>query len=93
MAALTTATLYSDGADVVPVTFSPLTRVDGVATWVDFSVADVDLRPSMTLSITQPKSGGVVGRVKGKITMPYLAADGITKRTAFVNLEAVLPTR
>lgn len=91
MAALTAVTLQTNAAGTATATYTPLTKQDGVSTWVDFAVADVNLRPNLTLSVTQPKAGGAVGRVKGKVSFPFYAADGSTRRVGFVNIEAVLP--
>lgn len=91
MAALTAVTLQMNAAGTATATYTPLTKQDGVSTWVDFAIADVNLRPSLTHSVTQPKAGGAVGRVKEKVSVPFYAADGSTRRVGFINVEAVLP--
>lgn len=72
-------------------TFTPVTKSDGVSVWTDFAVSSPELRPQITFSVTQPKAVSGVGRVKLKVTFSYLAADGKTVRTAFINTEAVIP--
>lgn len=91
MASLANTTLFDDQAGTNALTFSPVTKRDGVAFWTDFGVVNPELRPVLTLSVVQVKANGTVGRVKGKISLPFLGADGTTVETGFVNFEAVIP--
>lgn len=88
MTALAVFTM-SDGTSTR--TFTPLSKKDGVSLYVDLANPNPELRASVTLSVTQPKAAGSVGRVKGKVTLPFLALDGVTVKSAFVNIEAVIP--
>lgn len=91
MASLANVTLYDDQAGINALTFSPITKKDGVAFWTDFGVINPELRPVLTLSVVQVKPNGTVGRVKGKISLPFLGAGGTTVETGFINFEAVIP--
>lgn len=88
MAALAPLSL-SDGTSTR--IFSPVAKTDGVSLWTDFAVASPELRPQLTYSVTQPKAVSGVGRAKLKVSYSYLAADGVTVRTGFINVEAVIP--
>jgi len=74
-------------------TFSP-SGIDpkGVATWRTTSEASLDARRSATMSVTLPKNGSPVVRVKQRVTIPVMDSVDATKKIgeSYANVEFVL---
>lgn len=91
MSAFATLTLQNNAAGNV--VFSP-SSIDsnGVATW--FAPSSIyDARWKTTTSVSLPKNGSTVARVKQKIVIPVMDAIDATKKIAegYVNIEYVFP--
>lgn len=77
----------------VAVVFNPQ-AIDssGVAKWLT-SDAVFDAKKSVTMSVSLPKNGSSVSRVKQKIVVPVMDAVDATKKVgeAYIYVEAVFP--
>jgi len=65
----------------------------GVAKWMTTSEASLDARRTVTMSVTLPKNGSSVVRVKQRVAIPIMDAVDTTKKIAeaYANIELVLP--
>lgn len=77
----------------VAVSFNPV-GIDssGVAKWMTISESALDARRVVTQSVTLPKNGSSVVRVKERVAIPVMDAVDTSKKTAesYVNIEFVL---
>lgn len=75
-------------------TFKP-NRIDsnGVASWMTVTEASLDARRTVTSSVSMPKNGSPVARVKQRVTIPVMDPVDTSKKIAdaYVNVEFVLP--
>lgn len=64
----------------------------GVATWLDTALS-FDEKCKVSMSVSLPRNGGTVARIKQKITVPVMDAVDTTKKIAetYVIIEAVIP--
>lgn len=63
--------------------FLPFGRKDGVFTYVDTAIDQVDLRPTVTLSFTAPSKTSKLMKCRVKVTKPVARDDAITGLTKF----------
>lgn len=91
MSAFASLTLQNNAA--ANVVFNPQS-IDsaGVATWIS-SDSVYDARKKVTMSVSLPKNGSSVVRVKQKLFAPVMDSIDATKKVAeaYVTIEAVLP--
>lgn len=87
------ASLSLLNAALVAQTFNP-TSIDssGVAKWLGTETV-FDGRKSVTMSVTLPKNGSSVIRVKQKVTIPVMDTVDTTKKIGdlYANIEFVIP--
>lgn len=77
----------------VNVSFAPVAQTqDGVVTYVS-NESVYDAKRKITWSVSQPKSGSSVARIKGKIVIPVMDTVDTSKKLgeAVLNVEAILP--
>lgn len=75
------------------VTFVPSSiDASGVATWRE-QVSVFDAARRVTMSVSLPKNGGTVARVKQKVVIPIMDSVDTSKKIAeaYVNVEYVFP--
>lgn len=91
MSAFAAVTLQNNAASNV--TFNPQS-IDsaGVAKWLT-SDSVFDARKSVTMSVSLPKNGSTVARVKQKVIVPIMDTVDANKKVAeaYVTIEAVIP--
>lgn len=63
--------------------FLPFGRKDGVFTYVDTALDQVDLRPTVTLSFTAPSKTSKLMKCRIKITKPVSRDDTVSGLTKF----------
>lgn len=91
MSAFASLTLQNNAAANVVFTPSAIDS-SGVASW--FSAASVyDARYKVTMSVTLPKNGGTVARVRQRVSIPIMDSVDPSKKVAeaYANIELVLP--
>lgn len=91
MSAFAAVTLQNNAA--TNVVFNPQSiDSDGVATFLTGD-AILDAKSRLTMSVSLPKNGSTVSRVKQKIVVPIMDTVDATKKVAeaYVNIEFVFP--
>jgi len=91
MSAFATLTLQNNAA--ANVVFSPVSiDASGVATWLT-SDSVYDAKKSVTMSVSLPKKGGSVSRIKQKIVIPIMNSVVTTQKDGEIiaNVEVVIP--
>lgn len=90
MSAFANVTLLNNAA--ANVVFAPQSLDGGVATWLT-SDSVFDAKKKLTMSVSLPKNGGQVSRVKQKIVIPIMDPVDTTLKVAelYANLEFVIP--
>lgn len=91
MSAFASLTLVDSAA--ANVVFTPQSiDSSGVATYMSAD-AVFDAKKRVTMSVSLPKNGGTVARVKQKVTVPIMDTVDATKKVAeaYVNIEYVFP--
>lgn len=65
----------------------------GVAKWMSTSEASLDARRVASMSVSLPKNGSNVARIKQKVLIPIMDTVDTTKKIAeaYVTIEAVIP--
>lgn len=66
---------------------------NGVARWLTTSEAIYDARRAVTMSVTLPKAGSNVIRIKQKVVLPIMDTVDTTKKVAeaYVTIDVVIP--
>lgn len=72
----------SDGMNRVW-TFQPFGRKDGLFTFVDPGLQQMDLRPTVTFSYSAPSKTSKLMKCRAKITLPVSVDDAVTGLTRF----------
>lgn len=74
------------------VTFNPQSIEANVARWID-AQSVFDAKKSVTHSVSAPKGGSAVSRVRQRVTVPIMDAVDTTKKIGeiIVNVDAVIP--
>lgn len=92
MSAFATLSLQNEAA--VAQTFAPA-GIDpqGVAKWMTQTESVFDARRQVTMSVSLPKNGSTVARVKQKVLIPIMDTVDTTKKVAeaYAIVELVLP--
>lgn len=91
MSAFATLTLQNNAA--TNVVFNPQSiDSDGVATYLSGD-AVLDAKKKVTMSVTLPRGGSAVARVKQKIVVPIMDTIDLNKKVAeaYVTIDFVLP--
>jgi hypothetical protein len=91
MTAFATISLLNNAA--VEQAFTPQS-IDsvGVANWLDAGTT-FDSKRKVSMSVSLPRNGGTVSRIKQKVTIPVMDSIDTTKKVAeaYVIIEAVIP--
>lgn len=91
MSAFAVLSLLNEAA--VAQTFNPASiDSSGVAKWLG-TESVLDAKKSVTMSVSLPKNGSTVARVKQRIVIPIMDAVDATKKVGecYANIEMVLP--
>lgn len=92
MTALASLSLTNNAA--VAVVFAPVGRdAVGVTKWMTTDTTIFDGKRVVTMSVTLPKNGSNVVRLKQRVMIPIMDTVDVTKKTAeaYVNIEFVMP--
>lgn len=91
MSAFAALSLQNEAA--VAQTFNPASiDSSGVAKWLGTETT-LDAKKSVTMSVSLPKNGSTVVRVKQRVTIPVMDAVDTTKKVGecYANVELVMP--
>lgn len=92
MSAFASITLQNNAA--ANVTFNPQSiDANGVASFLSTDTTVLDAKKKVTMSVSLPKNGGSVARVKQRVVVPIMDTVDTTKKMAeaYVNIEFVMP--
>lgn len=88
------ASLVLNNNAAAAITFSPVGRdTSGVSKWLSTDSTIFDAKKSITMSVSLPKNGSSVIRVKQRVVIPIMDSVVTDKKVAeaYVNVEFVLP--